>query len=78
MSQSPGLLQTLQQTVAEPEDIFYVNFGRWHFSNCQGLQAEPYALALWNMGKLYEVISKGCYVMLHCAYSTAKEVVNFA
>ncbi|KAF6252821.1 hypothetical protein COO60DRAFT_497188 [Scenedesmus sp. NREL 46B-D3] len=52
--QSPGLLQTLHRTVAEPQDIFYVNFGRWHFNNCQGLQAMPYAQALWSLGKLYE------------------------
>jgi hypothetical protein len=54
-SQSPGLLQTLQRTAAEPEDIFYVNFGRWHFSNCRGLEVQPYTQALRNLGKLYQV-----------------------
>lgn len=53
--QNPGLLQTLQATVAQPQDIFYVNFGRWHFSNCAGLQSAPYKQSLWNLGKLYEV-----------------------
>ncbi|WIA12321.1 hypothetical protein OEZ85_012376 [Tetradesmus obliquus] len=52
--QNPGLLQTLQATVAQPQDIFYVNFGRWHFSNCAGLQSAPYKQSLWNLGKLYE------------------------
>jgi hypothetical protein len=55
VGQEPGLLQTLYQTVAEPQDIFYINFGRWHYSNCKGLQLEPYQLALWHLGKLYEV-----------------------
>jgi hypothetical protein len=53
--QSPGLLQTLQRTVAEPEDILYVNFGRWHFSNCKGLEVKAYTQALRNLGKLYQV-----------------------
>ncbi|KAF6261330.1 hypothetical protein COO60DRAFT_794147 [Scenedesmus sp. NREL 46B-D3] len=52
--QSPGLLQTLHRMAAEPQDIFYVNFGRWHFNNCQGLQAGPYKQALRNLGRLYE------------------------
>jgi hypothetical protein len=53
--QAPGLLQTLHHTVAKPQDIFYVNFGRWHFTNCKGLQVAPYEQSLWNLGKLYKV-----------------------
>jgi hypothetical protein len=53
--QAPGLLQVLQHSVAKSEDIFFLNFGRWHFTNCKGLQEEPYKRALQNLGKLYEV-----------------------
>jgi hypothetical protein len=53
--QAPGLLQVLQRTVARPDDIFFVNFGRWHFTNCRGLEEEPYRRALQQLGQLYEV-----------------------
>jgi hypothetical protein len=66
--QAPGLLQTLQRTVAEPDDIFYVNFGRWHFNNCKGLQSAPYKQSLWNLGKLYEVWTAVLAVMLRLAH----------
>jgi hypothetical protein len=49
--------------VAQPQDIFYVNFGRWHFTNCKGLQAAPYQLALRQMGKLFEVrLTSTCWL----------------
>lgn len=53
--QNPGVLQVLQNTVASSDDIFYLNFGRWHYTNCYGLQDGPYRQSLNELGALYQV-----------------------
>ena len=53
--QEPSLLAVLQAGAAAKDDIFYVNFGRWHFNNCKGLQADTYTRSLTELGELYEV-----------------------
>lgn len=52
--QDPGILQRLQHTVADKDDIFLLNFGRWHYTNCRGLEAEGYRQALKEVGELYQ------------------------
>jgi hypothetical protein len=56
--QNPGILQVLQNTVAKSEDIFFLNFGRWHYTNCYGLQDDPYRQSLNELGALYQVDSR--------------------
>jgi hypothetical protein len=53
--QDPGILQRLQHTVAASDDIFLMNFRRWHYTNCRGLQAEGYKKSLYELGTLYQV-----------------------
>jgi hypothetical protein len=53
--QAPALLQVLHETVADPDDIFLANFGRWHFHNCIGLQTDSYTQSLSQLGAFYQV-----------------------
>jgi hypothetical protein len=53
--QAPALLQVLQDSLAQPEDIFVVNFGRWHFHNCIGLLADSYTQSLAQLGAFHQV-----------------------
>jgi hypothetical protein len=53
--QDPSLLEVLQSSAASPHDIFLVNFGRWHFNNCKGIQADTYTQSLTELGVFYEV-----------------------
>jgi hypothetical protein len=55
--QDPGILQRLQHTVAAWDDIFLINFGRWHYTNCRGLEVESYRKSLHEVGALYQVRS---------------------
>jgi hypothetical protein len=41
--------------VAAKHDIFFVNFGRWHFNNCAGLQLDTYRRSLRQLAAFYEV-----------------------
>ncbi|KAF6255121.1 hypothetical protein COO60DRAFT_1462371 [Scenedesmus sp. NREL 46B-D3] len=52
--EAPALLQVLQDSAARPEDIFLVNFGRWHFHNCIGLQTDSYTQSLAHLGSFYQ------------------------
>jgi hypothetical protein len=60
--QNPGILQVLQNTVAKSDDIFFLNFGRWHYTNCYGLQDAPYRQSLNELGALYQVRIRMCYM----------------
>jgi hypothetical protein len=53
--QNPGVLQVLQHTVAASDDIFFLNFGRWHYTNCYGVEDGPYRQSLHELGRLYQV-----------------------
>jgi hypothetical protein len=61
--QAPALLQVLQDSLAKPEDIFLVNFGRWHFHNCIGLLTDSYTQSLIQLGAFYQVSVGGKGVM---------------
>jgi hypothetical protein len=49
----------LQESLAAPEDIFLLNFGRWHFHNCIGLLADSYTQSLLQLGAFYQVGGAG-------------------
>jgi hypothetical protein len=53
--QNPGVLQVLQHTVAASDDIFFLNYGRWHYTNCYGVEDAPYRQSLHELGRLYKV-----------------------
>jgi hypothetical protein len=53
--QDLSLLQVLQASAASRDDIFLVNFGRWHFNNCKGIQADTYMQSLTELGLFYNV-----------------------
>jgi hypothetical protein len=50
-------LQLLYDKFAFKDDIFFINFGRWHFNNCAGLQLDTYRRSLRQLAKFYEVRS---------------------
>ncbi|WIA09726.1 hypothetical protein OEZ85_009106 [Tetradesmus obliquus] len=53
--QAPGLLPLLQSSgVAKGRDVFFVNFGRWHYFNCLGLQEDTYRKSLHQLGEFYQ------------------------
>ncbi|WIA20349.1 hypothetical protein OEZ85_006180 [Tetradesmus obliquus] len=52
--EAPALLQVLQGSLASPQDIFLLNFGRWHFHNCIGLMADSYTQSLLQLGAFYQ------------------------
>jgi hypothetical protein len=53
--QEPSLLQLLHDQLASKNDIFFINFGRWHFNNCAGLQIDTYRRSLRQLATFYEV-----------------------
>jgi hypothetical protein len=60
--QAPGLLPLLQSSgVAQGRDVFFINFGRWHFFNCLGLQEDSYRQALQQLGEFYQVCLAAVY-----------------
>ncbi|WIA34853.1 hypothetical protein OEZ86_013151 [Tetradesmus obliquus] len=50
----PSLLQLLQGKAARKRDIFFINFGRWHFNNCAGLQLDTYRRSLRQLAAFYK------------------------
>jgi hypothetical protein len=53
--QEPSLLKLLYDKVAAQHDIFFINFGRWHFNNCAGLQLDTYRRSLRQLAAFYKV-----------------------
>lgn len=67
--QAPGLLPLLQSSgVAKGRDVFFVNFGRWHYFNCLGLQEDTYRKSLHQLGGFYQVILRNKKQLLSAAH----------
>lgn len=45
--------------MADPDDIFLANFGRWHFHNCIGLQTDSYTQSLAQLCAFFQVRWRG-------------------
>jgi hypothetical protein len=75
--QAPALLQVLQDSLAQPGDIFLVNFGRWHFHNCIGLLADSYTQSLAQLGAFYQVGRQGTPAAdPPCSWLTAAAIIK--
>jgi hypothetical protein len=48
-TQKPATLQLLAGGLADPQDVLFISFGRWHSNNCGGVD-KAYAQALHTVG----------------------------
>lgn len=50
----PGVLQIVQQDLAQTGDVFYITFGRWYVHGCDGFESNQLQLMLERLGQHYD------------------------